>query len=78
MPQPVEELDYNNDNVTVAFEVGYEPQITIDLAKYEAPHYKVEASEKEISQSIENMQKRFAERVPQDKMNKDSYIALQN
>ncbi|MDQ8747215.1 trigger factor [Elizabethkingia miricola] len=77
VPQPVEELDYNNDNVTVAFEVGYEPQITIDLAKYEAPHYKVEASEKEISQSIENMQKRFAERVPQDKMNKDSYIALQ-
>ena len=77
VPQPVEELDYNNDNVTVAFEVGYEPQITIDLAKYEAPHYKVEASEKEISQSIENMQKRFAERMPQDKMNKDSYIALQ-
>ncbi|MDX8566858.1 trigger factor [Elizabethkingia sp. HX XZB] len=77
VPQPVEELDYNNDNITVAFEVGYEPQITIDLAKYEAPHYKVEASEKEISQSIENMQKRFAERVPQDKMNKDSYIALQ-
>lgn len=77
VPQPVEELDYNNDNVTVAFEVGYEPQITIDLAKYEAPHYKVEASAKEISQSIENMQKRFAERVPQDKMNKDSYIALQ-
>ncbi|MDV3996376.1 trigger factor [Elizabethkingia anophelis] len=77
VPQPVEELDYNNYNVTVAFEVGYEPQITIDLAKYEAPHYKVEASEKEINQSIENMQKRFAERVPQEKMNKDSYIALQ-
>ncbi len=77
VPQPVDELDYNNDEVTVAFEVGYEPQITIDLAKYEAPHYKVEASDKEISQSIENMQKRFAERVPQDKMNKDSYVALQ-
>lgn len=77
VPQPVDELDYNNDEVTVAFEVGYEPQITIDLAKYEAPHYKVEASDKEISQSIENMQKRFAERVPQDKMNKDSYVSLQ-
>ncbi|MDE5450449.1 trigger factor [Elizabethkingia meningoseptica] len=77
VPQPVDELDYNNDEVTVAFEVGYEPQITIDLAKYEVPHYKVEASDKEISQSIENMQKRFAERVPQDKMNKDSYVALQ-
>ena len=77
VPQPVDNLDYNNDQVTVSFEVGYEPNITIDLAKYEAPHYKVEASEKEISQSIENMQKRFAERVPQDKIGKDSYIAIQ-
>lgn len=77
IPQPVNELDYKADQVTVAFEVGYEPAFTIDLAKYEAPHYKVEASEKEISKSIENMQKRFAEQVPQDKITKDSYIALE-
>ncbi len=77
IPQPVNELDYNADQLEVAFEVGYEPEFTIDLAKYEAPHYKVEASEKEISKSIENMQKRFAEQVPQDKITKDSYIALE-
>ncbi|QCX53508.1 trigger factor [Elizabethkingia sp. JS20170427COW] len=77
IPQPVDEFDYNKDQISVSFEVGYEPNITIDLAKYEAPHYKVEASDKEINQSIENMQKRFAERVAQEKITKDSYIALQ-
>ncbi len=77
VPQPVNELDYNADQVTVAFEVGFEPELTIDLAKYEAPHYKVEAGDKEISTSIENMQKRFAERIEQDKIGKDSYAALE-
>ncbi|RKT01257.1 trigger factor [Chryseobacterium defluvii] len=77
VPQPVNEFDYNADQLQVAFEVGYEPEFTIDLAKYEAPHYKVEASEKEINKSIENMQKRFAEQVPQDKITKDSYVALE-
>jgi len=77
VPQPVNEFDYNADQLEVAFEVGYEPEFTIDLASYEAPHYKVEASEKEINKSIENMQRRFAEQVPQDKITKDSYIALE-
>lgn len=77
VPQPVNDFNHNADKLEVAFEVGYEPEFTIDLAKYEAPHYKVEASEKEISKSIENMQKRFAEQVPQDKINKDSYVALE-
>ncbi|MFN1216574.1 trigger factor [Chryseobacterium kwangjuense] len=77
VPQPVNELDYNAAQIEVAFEVGYEPEFTIDLSKYEAPHYKVEASDKEITKSIENMQKRFAEQVPQDKITKDSYIALE-
>lgn len=77
VPQPVNDFNHNADKLEVAFEVGYEPEFTIDLAKYEAPHYKVEASDKEITKSIENMQKRFAEQVPQDKINKDSYVALE-
>ncbi|NML71955.1 trigger factor [Chryseobacterium sp. RP-3-3] len=77
VPQPVNQLDYNAEQIEVGFEVGYEPEFTIDLAKYEAPHYKVEASDKEITKSIENMQKRFAEQVPQDKIGKDSYVALE-
>lgn len=74
VPQPVNDFNHNAEKLEVAFEVGYEPEFTIDLAKYEAPHYKVSASEKEINKSVENMQKRFAEQVPQDKITKDSYI----
>lgn len=77
IPQPVDELNLNAEQLSVAFEVGYEPDFTIDLAKYEAPHYKVEASEKEIMQSIENMQKRFAEQVAQENIGDDSHIALE-
>ena len=77
VPQPVEEMDHNAEQLSVGFEVGYEPDFTIDLAKYEAPHFKVEASEKEINQSIENMQKRFAEQVPQDAIADDSTVALE-
>ena len=77
VPQPVDNMDHNAEQLSVGFEVGYEPEFTIDLAKYEAPHFKVEASEKEINQSIENMQKRFAEQVPQDAIADDSTIALE-
>jgi len=77
VPQPVDDFNHNADQLSVAFEVGYEPNFTIDLAKYEAPHFKVEASDKEINQSIENMQKRFADREAQDNAGKDSYIALE-
>ncbi len=77
VPQPVDNFDHNAEQLSVGFEVGYEPNFTIDLGKYEAPYYQVEASEKEINQSIENMQKRFADRVEQDKIGKDSYVALE-
>ncbi|MCX8531675.1 trigger factor [Chryseobacterium luquanense] len=74
VPQPVNDFNHNAEKLEVAFEVGFEPEFSIDLSKYEAAHYKVSASDKEINKSIENMQKRFAEQVPQDKITKDSYI----
>ncbi len=77
VPQPVEDFNHNAEQLSVSFEIGYEPEFNIDLTKYEAPHYKVEASDKEIDKSIENMQKRFATQAPQEKINKDSYIALE-
>ncbi|MFC7348864.1 trigger factor [Chryseobacterium zhengzhouense] len=77
VPQPVNDFNHNAEKLEVAFEVGFEPEFSIDLSKYEAAHYKVAASEKEINKSIENMQKRFAEQVPQDKITKDSYVALE-
>lgn len=77
VPIPTNELDYNAEQVSVDFEIGYEPDFAIDLSKYEAPHYQVEASDKEISQSIENMQKRFAEQVAQDNIGEDSFVSLE-
>lgn len=77
VPVPVDNLDLKADQIAIAFEVGYEPNFSVDLTKYEAPHYKVEASEKEINQSIENMQKRFAEQVPQTEINGDSHVVLE-
>ncbi|KMQ72465.1 trigger factor [Chryseobacterium koreense] len=77
VPQPVDDFNHNADQLSVAFEVGYEPNFSVDLSKYEAPHFKVEASDKEIGQSIENMQKRFATQIPQDKIGADSHIALE-
>jgi len=76
VPQPVDDFNHNAEQLSVTFEVGYEPNFSIDLAKYEAPHYQVEASDKEINQSIENMQKRFADREEQEKIGKDSFVAL--
>lgn len=77
VPQPVDDFNHNAEQLSVTFEVGFEPNFTVDLSKYEAPHYKVEASEKEINQSVENMQKRFAERIEEEKIGKDSYVSLE-
>jgi len=77
VPQPVDDLNPNAEQLSVQFEVGYEPEFSVDLAKYEAPHFKVEASEKEIGQSIENMQKRFAEQIPQEEIGEDSTVSLE-
>lgn len=76
VPLPVEDFNHNAEQLSVAFEVGYEPNITIDLAKYEAPYFKVAASDKEINTSIENMQKRFAEQLPQEEITDESYVVL--
>jgi len=77
VPQPVDDLNPNAEQLSVQFEVGCEPEFSVDLAKYEAPHFKVEASEKEIGQSIENMQKRFAEQIPQEEIGEDSTVSLE-
>lgn len=76
VPVPMNELDYNAEELSVGFEIGFEPEFSVDLTQFEAPHYKVESTDKEINQSIENMQKRFAEKDAQEKATKDSHIAL--
>ncbi len=77
VPVPINDFDYKAEKLSISFEVGFEPDFTIDLSKYEAPFFKVEASDKEVSQSVENMQKRFAEQLPQEKIAKDSNIFIE-
>lgn len=77
VPVPVDDFDFKKEQLSVGFEVGFEPDFNIDLAKYEAPFYKVEASDKEVNQSVENMQKRFAEQLPQEKIGKESHINVE-
>ena len=77
VPVPVDNLDINAEEISLPFEVGYEPEFSIDLAKYEATLYKVDASDKEVNKSIENMQRRFADRVEEEKIGEESFISVQ-
>lgn len=74
IPQETQALDLNADEISVGFEVGFEPEFDIDLSKYSADYFKVEAGDKEVMKSIGNMQKRFAEKVTKDKATKKSHI----
>lgn len=77
IPQPVNEFDHNAEQLSIAFEIGFEQDFTIDLSKYEAPHYRIEVSDKEIDLSVENMRKRFAEKTEEDEIGIDSYVSLE-
>ena len=59
VPVPMNELDYNAEEVSVVSGSWFWPDFTIDLSSYEAPHYKVEATDKEINQSIEKHAKKI-------------------
>lgn len=76
VPQAMGDIDLQAEEISISFEVGYEPDMTIDLAKYEMPYYKVEASDKEVGKSVENMQKRFATQEAQEKITNDSHVVL--
>ncbi len=76
VPVPSNELNYEADSLQVGFEIGYEPEIEIEVEKFSATHYVVEASDKEVAKSIENMQKRFATQEAQDTITDESFVTL--
>jgi len=76
IPQPLEELDYNKESLDFKFEIGFEPKIAIDLGKYEAPYYIVEATEEDTDENIKYMRERFAKQIPMDNANEDSFISV--
>lgn len=74
IPQETQALDFGAEEVSVSFEIGFEPEFDIDLSKYSAEYFKVEAGDKEVQKSVGNMQKRFAEKVTKNKATKKSHI----
>ena len=41
IPQETQALDFNAEEISVNFEIGFEPEFEIDLSKYSAEYYKV-------------------------------------
>jgi len=76
IPQPIEELDYDKDSLVFKFEIGFEPEISIDLSKYEAPYYVVNASEEDVEENIKYMRERFAKQSPVSNADEDTFIAV--
>lgn len=74
IPQETQALDFSAEENSVNFEIGFEPEFEIDLSKYTAEYYKVEAGDKEIQKSVGNMQKRFAEKMTRNKATGKSHI----
>lgn len=74
IPEEVQALDYNAEEISVNFEIGYEPEFDIDLSKYEADYFKVEATDKEVQKSVSNMQQRFAVKEAKDTIDDTAHI----
>jgi len=76
IPQPIEELDYSKDSLDFKFEIGFEPEINIDISKYEAPYYTVESTKEDIDENIKYMRERFAKQLPIDNANENTFISV--
>jgi len=76
IPQTMEELDLNKDSLDFKFEIGFEPDISIDISKYEAPFYSVEATEEDIEENIKYMRERYAKQTPVDEADEDTFISV--
>ncbi|MDL1914153.1 MAG: trigger factor [Bergeyella sp.] len=74
IPRPTENLDHNAEQLSVSFEIGFEPQLSIDISKYKAPFYRVRPSDKEVDQSVRNMQRRFADKQVVETIHDESHV----
>lgn len=66
LPKENNELDTNAQDMTFEFELGLAPEFKVDLSKAKIPYYKIEATEKEIDDTVARMQTQFGEVVDAD------------
>jgi trigger factor len=68
LPKANNELDINAKDMTFEFELGLAPNLNVDLSKAKIPYYKIEATDKEIDDTILRMQTQFGEVTDADKI----------
>ncbi len=76
-PIPVtnKESDVEGKEMTFDFEIGLAPEVNVDLSKAKIPYYKIEATEKEIEDTVVRMQTQFGEVVDADKVEEGGNFA---
>ncbi|CVK16686.1 trigger factor [Apibacter mensalis] len=68
LPRTNNELDPNAQDMTFEFELGLAPDLSIDLSKAKIPYYKIEATDKEIDDTVLRMQTQLGEVTDADKI----------
>ncbi len=71
LPATNKEQDVDGNEMTFDFEIGLAPEVSVDLSKAKVNYYKIEATEKEIDDTIVRMQTQFGEVVDTDKIEEE-------
>lgn len=68
LPRTNNELDPDAQDMTFEFELGLAPDLSVDLSKAKIPYYKIEATDKEIDDTVLRMQTQLGEVTDADKI----------
>ncbi|WP_295842788.1 trigger factor [uncultured Apibacter sp.] len=61
LPKTNNDFDANAKEMTFEFELGLAPEFKVDLSKAKIPYYKIEATNKEIDDTVARIQTQFGE-----------------
>jgi len=74
IPKMDNNIDLNANELTFEFEAGLAPEFSIDLSQASVPYYKIEATDKDVDETIERMQNYFGESIPADEIEEKGYF----
>lgn len=77
LPKTNDNLDINANELTFDFELGLAPEFSVDLSKAKIDYYKIEASEKEINETIEKMQTQLGQIIDVDQIENGGHFSAQ-
>ena len=75
LPQAQDDLDWEAETLSFAFELGLSPEFDINLKfKKAITHYIIQADDKMIDDQLENIQKQYGKLVSQNEIGSDSEV----